>query len=104
MVNATSRIVRLTFPFMYKPIISEIQIHHLKTSDGLVGFASLVIDGCWFVGNLAIYTRLEGGYRVVYPTKKLRNDQEIPIFHPISKDAGEAIELAVTETINALLH
>lgn len=89
---------------MHSPTITEVQIHLLKANDGLIGFASLVIDECWFVGNLAIYTRLDGGYRVVFPTKRLRNDQEVPIFHPISKEAGVNIEFAITETINNLLH
>ena len=89
---------------MHLPAITEVQIHLLKANDGLIGFASLVIDEYWFVGNLAIYTRLDGGYRVVFPTKRLRNDQEVPIFHPISKEAVMEIESAITEEINNLLH
>ena len=88
---------------MHSPTITEIQIHLLKADNGLIGFASLVIDGNWFVGNLAVYTRLEGGYRVVFPTKRLRNDQEVPIFHPISQEAGMQIESAITGAINKLM-
>ena len=89
---------------MHSSAITEVQIHLLKANDGLIGFASLVIDESWFVGNLAVYTRLDGGYRVVFPTKRLRNDQEVQIFHPISKEAGMEIESAITDAVNNLLH
>lgn len=80
--------------------ITELQVRFMKANNGLVGFASLVIDGRWYLGNLAVYVRLDGdGYRIVYPTKRLQDGQEIPIFHPINSDAGQLIEKAVTDKI-----
>src|SRR3989344_3195562 len=74
-----------------KMTISEIQIVPIKPQDGLVAFASFVLDNSLYLGSIGIITRPEGGYRLVYPTKKvgLRN---INIFHPINKTFAESIE------------
>lgn len=77
-----------------KPRLFEIQIVPIKPQDGLIGFASFVLDECLYLGSIGIITRPEGGYRLVYPTKKvgLRN---INIFHPINKLFAESIEKEV---------
>lgn len=77
-----------------KPKISEIQIVPIKPQAGLVGFASFVLDGSLYLSSIGIITRPEGGYRLVYPTKKigLRN---INIFHPINKEFAQSIEKEV---------
>lgn len=50
--------------------VSEIEIVPVKPANGLVGFASCVLDNKLFLGSIAIYTRLSTeGYRCVYPTK-----------------------------------
>ena len=74
--------------------ISEIQIIPIKPQDGLVAFASFVFDNNLYLGSIGIITRPEGGYRLVYPTKKvsLRN---INIFHPINKEFAQSIEKGV---------
>lgn len=74
--------------------ISEIQIIPIKPQQGLVAFASFVIDNSLYLGSIGIVTRPEGGYRLVYPTKKvgLRN---LNIFHPISKEVAQSIEKEV---------
>lgn len=74
--------------------ISEIQIIPIKPQNGLVGFASFVLDNNLYLSSVGVLTRPEGGYRLVYPTKKvgLRN---INIFHPINKSFAESIEKEV---------
>ena len=78
--------------------ITEIQIIPIKPQNGLVAFVSFVLDENLYLGSIGIVTRPEGGYRLVYPTKKvgLRN---INIFHPISKSFAESVE---KEVINKL--
>lgn len=78
--------------------ISEIQIIPVKPQDGLVAFASLVLDNNLYLGSIGIMTRPEGGYRLVYPTKKV-GVRSINIFHPINRGFAEAIE---KEVINKL--
>lgn len=84
--------------------VSEIQIIPVKPKDGLIGFASFVLDESYYVGSVAIFTRLKApGYRLVYPTKKI-GDKNIGIFYPINSDVGRGIEEAVTEKVSELLH
>ena len=74
--------------------ISEIQIVPIKPINGLVGFCSFVLFESIFCGSVAIYTRRDGGYRLVYPTKKL-GQTNINLFHPISNEIGNLIEKEV---------
>ena len=75
--------------------ISEVQIKPTKPKDGLIGFASLVIDNSLYLSSIGIFTRLNGqGYRITYPTKKV-GSLDMQIFHPISKELGMEIEKKV---------
>jgi len=71
--------------------ISEIQIVPIRPKDGLVGFASFVLDDNLYLGSIGIMTRLEGGYRLTYPTKKIA-DKNLNIFYPINKEVAQLIE------------
>ncbi len=82
--------------------ISEIQVIPVKPKEGLIGFASFVLDEKYYVSSVAIYTRLDGcGYRLVYPTKKV-GERNINIFHPINSEVGKAINEAVIRKVNEL--
>lgn len=74
--------------------ISEIQIVPIKPQDGLVAFASCVIDKKLYVSSIGIVTRPTGGYRLLYPTKKI-GIKNINIYHPINKSFAETIEREV---------
>lgn len=77
--------------------ISEIQIIPVKPKDGLIAFASCVINNALYIGNIAVYTSLsiQAGFRLVYPVKILPNGKEIHCVHPINKEAGELISKAI---------
>lgn len=71
--------------------ITEIQIEFIKPSNGLIGFASLVINGNIYLSSIAIHKKLNStGYRLTYPSKG-----RFAIFHPINKEASNQIEQAV---------
>lgn len=74
--------------------ISEIQIVPIKPNNGLVGFASFVLDSSLYLGSIGIYTRPQGGYRLTYPTRK-GIDGNFNIFHPINKKVAEEIEKVI---------
>ncbi len=77
--------------------VSEVHITPVKPSQGLVAFASCIIDGQLFLGSLGVYQRLDGtGYRITYPTKII-GSRQLNYFNPITRDAGYSIETAVTE-------
>jgi stage V sporulation protein G len=82
--------------------ISEIQIVPIKPQDGLIAFASFVLDKKYYIGSVAIYTRLNGeGFRLAYPTKKI-GDKGINIFYPINSEVGNAIEKEVNKKVNEI--
>ena len=82
---------------MHELLISEIQIIPVKPKDGLVAFASCVINNSLYIGNIAIYTSPTNpeGYRLVYPMKVLPNGKEINCIHPINKEVGGAISRSI---------
>jgi stage V sporulation protein G len=83
--------------------ITEIQFVPVKPQDGLVGFASFVLDQKYFVGSVAVRTRLNGvGYRLVYPAKKV-GDKSFQTFHPIDLATGKEIEEKVSAKVYELL-
>ena len=82
--------------------VSEVQITPIKPKEGLVGFASCVIDDKLYLGSLGVHKRLDGsGYRITYPSRAIAQKQ-MHYFHPIRKDVHEKIETAVTERCEAL--
>lgn len=82
--------------------ISEVQVVPIKPVNGLVGFASCVVDERFYLGSIGIHKRLDGtGYRLTYPAKKV-GSRQINYFHPVTKEAGQAIELAVYAKCNEL--
>jgi stage V sporulation protein G len=85
--------------------ISEIQIVPVKPNNGLVAFASCVVNNSLYIGNIAIYTSplSRNGFRLVYPAKVLPNGKEINCVHPINRETGAAITAAVINKYERLL-
>jgi stage V sporulation protein G len=83
--------------------ISEVNIIPVRPVDGLVGFASCVLNNRFYIGNMAIYTLMDGsGIRLVYPTKHLPNGKQINCFHPLNRETGEVINMAIEERYEEL--
>lgn len=81
--------------------ISEVKISPVKPKDGLVAFASLVVDDNIYLGSIAVYTRLDGSYRILYPTKRIGTSY-LNVFHPINASCGKQIEEVIVEKCNEL--
>ena len=82
--------------------ITEIQIIPIRPHDGLVAFASFVLNEDLYLGSIGIMTKLGGGYRLTYPTRKVENTS-ISIFHPINRDIADTIAAAVIARYEALI-
>ena len=83
--------------------ISEVNIILIKPRNGLIGFASLVINDALYLGSIGIHQKLNGnGYRLTYPTKKT-GANNMDIFHPINREAGKAIETAIFNKLNDVM-
>lgn len=71
--------------------ITEIKIEIVKPNEGLVGFASLIIDDSIYLSGIAIYKKINGeDLRLLYPKKS-----GFDIWHPINKIASKLIEDAI---------
>ena len=85
--------------------VSEINLYPIKQQGSLLGFASCVVNGWFYFGGLAIHTDLPTrGLRLVYPTKKTFSGKQIPLYHPISKDAAEKVQIAITAEWERLIN
>ncbi|MBI3615182.1 MAG: septation protein SpoVG family protein [Candidatus Omnitrophica bacterium] len=82
--------------------ISEIQFTPIRPKDGIVGFASFVLNGWLYLGSIAVMTRPQGGYRLLYPTRKIA-DRNIGVFHPIERDFARMVEEKILEKAEDVL-
>ena len=82
-------------------VITEIDFVPIKPNKGLIGFASFVLDGYFYLSGIGVHTRLDGGstYRLLYPNNDFTKK---PQFHPITKEIGDLIEQEVSVYINHL--
>jgi len=85
--------------------LSEIQIIPVKPNNGLVAFASAVLNYQFYIGNIAIYSSPSSkyGYRLVFPNKNLSNGKKIDCFHPIDRNAGMYIEKVIITKYEELM-
>ncbi len=84
-------------------MISEIQIQLTKPHEGIIGFASCIINKSLYIGGIAIHSKLNGtGYRLTYPTRK-RGNQSFHIFHPINAVFSKQVEQAVFEKLKEVM-
>ncbi len=85
-------------------LVDEVEIYPVRPRGGLVAFASCVINGCLYLGNIGVHTRLDGsGYRLVFPMKVLPNGKEIQCVHPVTREAGDLILRAIVTRFEALI-
>lgn len=83
--------------------ITEVQITPIKPKDGLVAFTSFVLDDSLYLDSISIATKLQGGYRLIYPTNRV-GSRNINVFHPINKPFAEIIEKEVMNDTNDRYH
>ncbi len=83
--------------------LSEIQIIPIKPQNGLVAFASFVWDKSLYLGSIGIMTRPQGGYRLVYPTKKVA-ERNLNIFYPINRETAQLIESEVVKQFEEVMN
>lgn len=81
--------------------IEEIQIRPTNPKDGIIGFASCVINKELYISNIAIATRLSGGYRLIYPIKNILG-KNLSIFYPINQSTGMKLEHAIVAKLREL--
>ncbi|KKP79807.1 MAG: hypothetical protein A2271_02405 [Candidatus Moranbacteria bacterium RIFOXYA12_FULL_35_19] len=82
--------------------ITEIQILPIKPNNGLIAFASVVLNEELYLGSIGVHRKIDGsGYRLTYPTKKV-GEKNLNIYHPISSSLGIMIEKLIFKKIEEL--
>ena len=85
-------------------VITEPVVIPVKpTEKGLLGFASCTVNNAISLNSIAIYSRPDGSYRLVYPVKILPNGKEINIFYPVSRQASEIINEAIFKKFEEII-
>lgn len=80
--------------------ISEVHIEFIKPRDGLIGFASFVIEDSIYISSVAIHKKLNSdGYRLTYPSKG-----NFTICHPINKEISQEIEAAIFSKLKNVMN
>lgn len=75
--------------------ISNVRILKIVPQDGLLAFASFVLDNSFHLTSIGIHRKFDGsGYRLTYPTKKVGKEQ-VYLFKPLHPDISKAIEQAL---------
>ncbi len=79
--------------------ITEVEVVFVKPHNGLIAFASCVVDDSLYLSNIAIHKKLNAdGYRLTYPTKGYYT-----IFHPINKATSQAIEFEIFKKLKNVM-
>jgi len=79
--------------------VTKIKIKRLIPIKGHIGFVSCVIDNWLYLGNIAIFSRLNSdSIRLVFPEKKI-GEKKISIFYPLTHEAYYELEKVVFENL-----
>lgn len=75
--------------------VSQIRIFPVRSQNGVVAFASAIINESIYIGSIAIHQkRDESGYRLTYPTRKSKG-KDLNIFHPVTQECSQIIECSI---------
>lgn len=71
--------------------ITDVKIVKVENDDKLRAFASMVIDGCFLVGDMRVIEG-EDGYHVAMPSKRKRDGSYKDIAYPLNNEVREDLE------------
>ncbi len=85
--------------------VSSVQFTPASTRDvqkGLLGFVSLVIDGCLRLDGIALRSTLDGKRALSFPARRDRQGRDHPIMRPIDSPSRLAIEKQIFQQLDLL--
>ena len=84
--------------------VSEIKLRFVEDGrDGLLGWASCVLNGTVVLNNIAVRRGREGGLMLTYPAKLTTAGTRFYYFNPISSDAAAVLDTAILGKVRELL-
>jgi DNA-binding cell septation regulator SpoVG len=76
--------------------VTEVKIRLVdEGTDGLIGWASCVINGAVYLNNIAIRRSRNGEMMLTYPCKRSQSDQKYFYFNPITREAHRVLDEAI---------
>lgn len=87
--------------------VSNISIVPVRpTPKGLLAFCNFTINNIFHIGNVAIYSCLNGEkeYRLVYPERKIKTGATVTSFCPIDRDVGDKIEQTIIDKFKGIIN
>lgn len=84
--------------------ISQVEIIPFRPRNGHLGFAALVINNQFYLGDIALFSRPTGGIRLAFPVKRLANGGTIDVCKPITQEVEKCCEEAVLKQYESLMN
>lgn len=75
--------------------INNIRVFPSIPKNGIVGYASAIINEWMYIGSIAIHEKKDkSGFRLTYPTRKMPWGN-LNVYHPITTECSKIIEEAI---------
>jgi DNA-binding cell septation regulator SpoVG len=75
--------------------INNIRIFPSIQKNGIVAYASAIINEWMYIGSIAIHEKKDkSGFRLTYPTRKM-SWKDLNVYHPITLECSKIIEEAI---------
>lgn len=82
--------------------VTEVDFQPIRPRQGLLGFASIVLNHSLRLSGIAVYVRPDAEVRLVFPERVLPHGARIELICPITRPCGELLTHAVAEHIRRL--
>ena len=84
-------------------VVSEIKLRFVEDGhDGLIAWASCVINGTVVLNNIAVRRGKDGRLMLTYPAKQTAAGTRFYYFNPISRQASACLERAILRRLAEL--
>ena len=81
--------------------ITEVEIRLLDTEkDGLIGWASCVLNEAIYLNNIAIRKTQEGRIKLSFPARRSRNETKYFYFNPINRESMRILHEAIVDKLD----
>ena len=80
--------------------VSEVKIRLAdRSEDGVIGWASCVVNGSLFLNNIAIRHSKDGRVILTFPAMRSKGDSKYFFFNPISHEAARILDEAIIDKL-----
>jgi DNA-binding cell septation regulator SpoVG len=84
--------------------VTEVKLRFVEDGrDGLIGWASCLLNGTVVLNNIGVRRGREGGLFLTYPNKVSATGTRLTLFHPVSSDAAAILESAIVGKVRELI-